>query len=169
MPNHLPDTCDKCGCTARTLLETRRPRRQSHIRRRYRCDFCGHKWSTHEVLAIDSTQQQELMSWILTSYDKNRPAAKMLRAVLGQRDSDDCANYPLDINHLAECILLAEKVSLVADNLIEKVSKIDDNWFRIICNWPQLCFLLDQEAPAWRRSICTIRAPHTLALLRSCP
>ncbi len=87
---------------------------------------------------------------------------------LAKRDSDDCANYPLDIDHLAVCILLAEKVSLVADNLIEKVSKIDDNWFRIICNWRRLCSLLEEEAPAWRRSIGKIRAPRTLALLRSC-
>lgn len=167
MPNHLPDTCGKCGCTARTLLETRRPRRQGHIRRRYRCDFCGYKWSTHEVPAIDSVQQQELHKWIFTSHDNHRPAAEMLREVFGQRDSDDCVDYPLDIDHLAECILLAEKVSLVAHNL-EKVSKIDERWSRIITAWPQLCSLLEEEAPAWRRSIGTIRAPRTLALLRSC-
>jgi hypothetical protein len=167
MPNQLPDTCGKCGSPARKLLETRRARSQGHIRRRYRCNLCGYKWSTHEVPAIDSVQQQELMTWIFTSYDKNRLAAKMLRAVFGQHDSDDCADYPLDVNDLAECILLTQKISLVADTL-EKVSRIDERWSRIITAWPQLCSLLEQEAPAWRRSIGTIRAPRTLALLRSC-
>jgi hypothetical protein len=166
MPNHLPDICGNCGSLDRIVLETRRTR--EHIRRRYKCKnkSCNYRWSTHESLAVDSIERKEFMHWIFNDFTCEGPDTVMLAELVNQREEEynDC---PLDIAGLATCILLTEKVSFVKQNLA-RVARISDEWSRIITAWPQLCSLLEEEAPAWRRSIGTIRAPRTLALLRSC-
>jgi hypothetical protein len=75
------------------------------------------------------------------------------------------ADHPYDPSDLGRCRLLVEQVPIIRMNL-KRMADCSPVWAQIIAHWDELCSLMDEEAPEWRRGVGG--APMCYALLRQC-
>lgn len=66
------------------------------------------------------------------------------------RDNVNPTDYPRDADDLSRCRLLLEQVPVLVAGF-DDMRKVSPLWARLIDQWGDLCALMDQEAPAWRK------------------
>lgn len=65
-------------------------------------------------------------------------------------DDGEPAYYPHDPGDLRRCRLLLEDAADIAGRFAAVMPRVSREWDVLVAHWDELCFLMDEECPAWR-------------------
>lgn len=91
---------------------------------------CAQEWLANGERGVSSNT----MLTVLTGFD----------ALEGSRES-----HPYDLSDFRRCRLLLDRCPELAANL-QKMKDVSPEWAELVKSWPELCELMDLEAPKWR-------------------
>lgn len=109
-------------------------------------DFCG-----GQAHLPQKRLSEAAIAWI-SSGERCVAADTVFSVVTGHKllKSSDYA-CPLNVNDIRKCRLLIESVPEIADGFKLKMA-ISPAWSRILEKWGEICLVMNEESPEWRKS-----------------
>lgn len=111
------------------------------------------------------TLTDPLVNW-LANGERGISSNTMFTFITGVNAAyDDYHSHPHDLGDFRRCRLLAEASNDIMNHL-DRMKSVSREWSAIVDHWDELCRLMDEERPNWRKNE-NAPSPKTYALLNS--